>query len=217
MAAFAVITIKRFDSAKQRLAESLDPDRRRKLAEAMLADVLAAVGRARRLAGTIVVTGEDRAREMAVAAGATVVDDPDEGHSGAAVRGADRAVELGADRVVLLPGDCPLLDPRELDRLLTGMPSPWLAVVPDRHGTGTNSLAIAPPDSITPAFGEGSCERHLELARRAGIPHTRERVESLALDLDTPADVIALTARLEADREAGRPARAVRTAAVLGI
>ena len=28
--------------------------------------------------------------------------------------------------VVLLPGDCPLLDPRELDRLLTGLPTPYV-------------------------------------------------------------------------------------------
>lgn len=217
MTAFAVITIKRFDSAKQRLSESLDPDRRRALAEAMFADVLEATGGARLLSGTVVVTGERRARDMAEEAGAVVVDDPDEGHSGAAVRGAVQATGLGADRVILLPGDCPLLDPRELDRLLTGMPSPWVSVVPDRHGTGTNSLAIAPPDAITPAFGEGSCERHLGLARDAGIPHSVEVVDSLALDLDTPADVVALTTRLEADREAGQPDRARHTAAVLGI
>lgn len=212
-----MITIKRFDSAKQRLAESLEPGRRRALAEAMFADVLGATGRARQLAGIVVVTGEDRAREMAESAGAVTVADPDEGHSAAAIRGATRATELGADRVVLLPGDCPLLDPRELDRLLTGMPSRWVSVVPDRHGTGTNSLAVSPPDAITPAFGEGSCERHLGLARDAGIPHSLERVDSLALDLDTPADVVALTTRIEADREAGRPERAGHTAAVLGI
>lgn len=217
MPAFGVITIKRFDSAKQRLAESLEPERRRRLAEAMFADLLDAVVRVRLLDGLIAVTGEARARRMAAEAGVEVIDDPDEGHSAAAVRGIVRAVERDADRVVLLPGDCPLLDPRELDRLLTGMPSPWVVVVPDRHGTGTNSLAIAPPDAITPAFGEGSCARHRELARTAGVPHSIERVESLALDLDTPADVIALTSRLEADRAAGRPDRARHTAAVLGI
>lgn len=217
MAAFAVITIKRFDSAKQRLAESLEPERRRQLAEAMLADVLGAVGRSRMIAGIVVVTGEARARKMAGEARAVVVDDPDEGHSAAAVRGAARATGLGADRVVMLPGDCPLLDPRDLDHLLTGTPSRWVSVVPDRHGTGTNSLVISPPDAITPAFGEGSCERHLGLARNAGIPHSLEKVDSLALDLDTPADVVALTARIEADRAAGRPERAGRTAAVLGI
>lgn len=218
MACLAVITIKRFDAAKQRLAGTIDEELRRRLAEAMLGDVLAAVREARLIDGMIVVTGEGRAAVMAREAGAEVVADPEDGgHSAAASLGVARAAERGADRVVLLPGDCPLLDPRELDRMLTGMPSPWVAVVPDRHGTGTNAVALAPPDAIAPAFGEGSCERHLELARAAGVPSSREEVPTLGLDLDTPADIVALTRELEADRAAGRAGRAARTAEALGI
>lgn len=218
MPAFAVITIKRFGQAKQRLADSIDPKLRQRLAEAMLVDVLDAVAGARMLAGIVVVTGDPRAREMAVRADAKVVKDPEDGgHSAAAMLGTRKAEALGADRVILLPGDCPLLDPREVDRLLTGMPSPWLSVVPDRHGTGTNALAIAPPDAIEPSFGEGSCERHLGLAREAGVPASREELGSLALDLDTPADLVALTARLEAERERGKAGRGRHTASVLGI
>lgn len=218
MPCLAVITIKRFDAAKQRLAGAIDEGLRRELAEAMLGDVLEAVSGCRLLDGVVVVTGEGRAAAMAREAGAEVVTDPEgSGHSAAATLGIDRAVELGADRVVLLPGDCPLLDPRELDRLLTGMPSPWVAVVPDRHGTGTNAVVLAPPDAIGPSFGEGSCERHLGLAREAGVPSSREPVPTLGLDLDTPADVIALTRAVESAREAGRPGGATRTAAALGI
>lgn len=220
MNSFAVITIKRFDAAKQRLAGSIEEGLRRRLVEAMFGDVLEAVVAARLLGGIVVVTGESRAQKMALATGAEVLADPENGgHSAASLLGIERAIELGADRVVLLPGDCPLLDPHELDRLLTGMPSPWVAVVPDRHGTGTNAVVIAPPRAIDPSFGEGSCERHLELARAAGVPTSREPVPTLALDLDTPADIIALTREIEsrrADRQHRRPA-ALRTAEVLGI
>lgn len=213
-----MVTIKRFDAAKQRLAGSIDETLRRELAESMFGDVLEAISGARLLDGVVVVTGEGRAAAMAREAGAEVVTDPEGiGHSAAAVLGIERAVSLGAERVILLPGDCPLLDPRELDRLLTGMPTPWVAVVPDRHGTGTNSLVLAPPDAIEPSFGEGSCERHLGLARKAGVPASREPVETLGLDLDTPADIIALTRQIEATRESGRTNRATRTAATLGI
>ena len=117
---------------------------------------------------------------------------------------------------MLLPGDCPLLEPREIDSLVTGLPEPFLTVVPDRHGTGTNSLAMRPPGVIDPSFGEGSCERHLEIARRAGIPHATEKIEGLALDLDTPADIVALTTRIEKARAAGSNP-AARTARLLGI
>jgi 2-phospho-L-lactate guanylyltransferase len=211
--ATAVLPVKRFDAAKQRLADGIDDERRAELAAAMLADVLEAIAAARSIERTIVVTGEPVAIAMGEAAGAEVLPDPDEGgHSGAALTGIARAQASGAGCVVLLPGDCPLLEPRELERLLTGLPERFVAVVPDRHGTGTNALALAPPDAIRPAFGEGSCARHVAAAREAAIPYAVEELPSLALDLDTPADVVALTTAIES-----RPGRAGRTAKALGI
>lgn len=205
--------VKRFGEAKQRLAPGMGATHRAELAAAMLEDVLEAISEARSIERTIVVTGEPRAIELASAVGAEPVPDPDEGgHSGAALAGIARARALGAERVVLLPIDCPLIAPRELERLLTGMPERYVAIVPDRHGTGTNALALAPPDAIEPSFGEGSCARHVSLARAAGIPYGVEELPSLALDLDTPADVVALTMELERDR-----GRAKRTAKALGI
>lgn len=213
MKATAVLPVKRFDAAKQRLAPGMGKAHRAELAAAMLEDVLEAIGAARSIERTIVVTSEPRAAEAATASGAEVVPDPNEGgHSGAALAGIARARQLGAERVVLLPIDCPLLAPRELERLLTGMPERYVAIVPDRHGTGTNALALSPPDAIEPAFGEGSCARHVASARDAGVPFGVEELPSLALDLDTPADVVALTMALERDRK-----RARRTAKALGI
>lgn len=213
MKATAVLPVKRFGAAKQRLAAGIDDERRAELVEAMLEDVLEAIGAARSIERAVIVTSEPQAAELARTAGAEVIADPDEGgHSGAALTGIARAQALGAQCVVLLPGDCPLLDPRELERLLTGLPERYVAVVPDRHGTGTNALALAPPDAIRPAFGEGSCARHLAAARDADLPHAIEELPSLALDLDTPADVVALTRELEA-----RPGRARKTAKALGI
>ena len=213
MSATAIVPIKRFAAAKQRLGLGIDEGRRRDLVAAMLRDVLAAIARARMVADTIVVTGEPEAEAIASEAGAAVLADPaDSGHSEAALIGIKAAAAVGASCVVLLPGDCPLLDPRELDRLLTGVPERYVAVVPDRHGTGTNALVLSPPDAIRPAFGEGSCERHVEAARAATIPHAVERLESLALDLDTPADMVALTRALE-----GGSGSAPETARAMGL
>jgi 2-phospho-L-lactate guanylyltransferase len=211
--ATAVLPVKRFAAAKQRLAPGMGSTHRAELAAAMLEDVLESIGAARSIERTIVVSSEPGAIELAAAAGAELIADPDEGgHSGAALAGITRARQLGAGCVVLLPIDCPLLAPRELERLLTGMPERYVAIVPDRHGTGTNALALSPPDAIEPSFGEGSCALHVAAARAAGIPFGVEELSSLALDLDTPADVVALTMALEKDRK-----RAKRTARALGI
>jgi 2-phospho-L-lactate guanylyltransferase len=209
----AVLPVKRFGAAKQRMAGGITGGQRRDLAEAMVADVLEAIGAARAIERTIVVTGDPIAQELAAAAKAEVVPDPeDAGHVEAALAGIARAEADGAERVVLLAGDCPLLDPRELDRLLTGVPGNYVGVVPDRHGTGTNALLLSPPNAIVPAFGEGSRDRHIEVARQAGVPFGIEELPSIELDLDTPADVIALTRELEK-----KPGRAKRTAKALGI
>lgn len=213
MKATAVLPVKRFDAAKQRLAAGIDEERRRELAAAMVADVLEAIGKARSIERLIVVTGDPIAQELAANAGAEVVPDPeDAGHVQAAQAGIARAEAEGAERVALLAGDCPLLDPRELDRLLTGVPGSYVGIVPDRHGSGTNALLLSPPSAIVPAFGEGSRARHVEAARAAGIPFGIEELPSIELDLDTPADVIALQRELE-----HRPKRARRTAKALGI
>lgn len=231
--ATAIVPVKRFGAAKRRLAAAMDDARREALVAAMLEDVLEAIGGARWIDRTIVVSSEPRAVAAAEAAGAEVVPDPDDegdrgvaaqharasgpgrgsgGHSRAALAGIARAEHEGASCVVLLPGDCPLLEPRELDRLLTGVPERYVAVVPDRHGTGTNALLLAPPGAIAPSFGEGSCARHAAAARQAGIPHAVEELASLALDIDTPADLVALTRELDA-----APGRARRTAKALGL
>jgi 2-phospho-L-lactate guanylyltransferase len=213
MKATAVVPVKRFKLAKSRLAPGIEEARRPELAAAMVGDVLEAIGAARMIERTIVVSQEPTAAALAAAAGAELLSDFDDAsHVAAALAGIDAAAAAGASCVALLPGDCPLLDPRELDRLLTGVPERYVGIVPDRHGTGTNALALSPPDAIVPAFGEGSCARHVAAARAAGVPFNVEELASLGLDLDTPADVIALTRQLAARRGRGR-----RTARALGI
>jgi 2-phospho-L-lactate guanylyltransferase len=215
--ATAIIPVKRFGQAKQRLLERLDRPRRADLVKAMLADVIAAVCETEAVERVIVVTGEGRAERIVLreAQRSTtpieVLQDPsDRGHSEAATLGIIRALAHGAECSALLPGDCPLLEPGELDAALARMVPGRIAVIPDRHGTGTNGLLLAPADAIGPAFGPGSAERHLDRARRAGYDAVTEALESLGLDLDTPDDLVALTNAL-----ADRPERAPATAAAL--
>jgi 2-phospho-L-lactate guanylyltransferase len=203
MTTIAVLPIKRFDAAKQRLVHDLSDGTRRALTEAMITDVLIALRRARGIDDVLVVSGEHAA--VALAAGydaAAVIDDPDDaGHSAAAMRGVQAALERGATRVLLVPGDCPGLDPVELDALLARPDrGPEVIVVPDRHGDGTNALLLTPPDVMRPAFGPGSRARHEHLAREAGAAVEAVAVASLGLDIDTLDDLEALRAALESRR-----------------
>ena len=195
MTTVAILPVKRFDRAKQRLGQRLDAATRETLVEAMLRDVLAALAEVRLLYRLIVVTGEPRARALARARDAVIVDDEaEQGQSPAAAAGVSQAMELGAQRVVLVPGDCPALDPEELDGVLAAdvEGGPAVTIVPDRHGRGTNALLLTPPDVIEPAFGPDSFERHVAAARSAGARLGVARLPSLLLDVDTPADLAAL-------------------------
>lgn len=201
MSTIAVLPVKRFDEAKQRLGETLREGARRALAEAMLTDVLTALRRARRVDGVIVVTREHAADALARAQDAQTIRDPDEpGHNPAARAGVQWAIEQGARRALLVPGDCPALDPAEVDDLLLAQPhsEARVTIVPDRHGTGTNALVLCPPDAIAPSFGPGSRARHQQLARAAGAECRIAEPPSLALDVDTIEDLAALRAALDA-------------------
>lgn len=207
----AVLPVKSFGRAKQRLDAAVGQPERTELAGAMLGDVLAALEAAGGLDDVIVVTAEPRAADAARAVGAHVIDDPDEaGQSNAAARGVRAARARGAERVLLVPGDCPALDPREVGRLLDGFPGAGLVIVPDRHGSGTNALLIAPPTAVEPSFGPGSFARHAARGTAAGVVVRVAQARSLELDVDTPADLAALRAAL-----AALPGAAPRTRALL--
>ena len=194
----AILPVKGFDLAKQRLANALGPAPRRALVEAMFADVLVSLRRCHNVERVLVVSSDHNAQRIAEGYGALVLADEETGHNAAAAVGITHAIELGFERVLLVPGDCPLLDPAEVDALIERpAAAPSALIVPDRHGTGTNALLLSPPLSLTPAFGPGSRARHEERARTAGVNHETVPVASLALDLDTPEDLGAIETALE--------------------
>jgi 2-phospho-L-lactate/phosphoenolpyruvate guanylyltransferase len=203
MSTLAVLPVKSFGAAKQRLAEALPGESRRALAQAMLSDVLGSLGRISSLDALVVVTADPEAGAAARSAGADVVADTEQaGQSPAAKLGIRYGQDRGFERVLLVPGDTPLLDPGEVDALLERAHAEQLGVVvmPDRHGEGTNALLLRPPDAIEPSFGPGSLERHVEAARTAGVAHSVEQVPTLMLDIDTGDDLSELVRALESSR-----------------
>jgi 2-phospho-L-lactate guanylyltransferase len=78
------------------------------------------------------------------------------------------------------------------------MSAPDVVIVPDRHGTGTNALLLAPPDVIHPSFGPGSRQRHEDAARAHGARCRIAQPRSLVLDVDTADDIAVLRAALDA-------------------
>jgi 2-phospho-L-lactate/phosphoenolpyruvate guanylyltransferase len=203
MRTLAILPMKSLSQAKQRLRLELSDADRRALVDAMFSDVLVGLRRVPALEQIIVVSGDRVAQRIAQGYGAIVVEDDERGHNTAVAKGIATALEDGLERVLLVPGDCPLMDPKEIEQLLihpAGERS--VLVVPDRHGTGTNALLLAPPDVMAPSFGPDSRRRHMADAAEAGVPAEVVEVACLALDIDTPDDLEALQQRL-ADTRGG--------------
>jgi 2-phospho-L-lactate/phosphoenolpyruvate guanylyltransferase len=203
MRTVAILPIKSFGAAKQRLAPMLGTGARQALAQAMFSDVLGSLRKVERIEAITVVSGDPTVDAAARGTGVTVLIDPNEsGQSDATQVGIRHALAERYDRVLLVPGDTPLLDPAEIDLLLRRgeTDAMQVVIVPDRHGTGTNALLISPPGAFRPSFGPDSLNRHLTLAQEAGLRHSVEDVPSLSHDVDTPEDLDALSVALEGRR-----------------
>ena len=163
---------------------------RRALAEAMVTDVLDALRRVAALDEVVVVTAEPAREALAPRATAPSRRTTRRAAASRAPRALGIALgasERGAERVLLVPGDCPALDPREVDALLAGAhDGARVVIVPDRHGTGTNALLLRPPDAIAPSFGPGSRARHERPRARGRRRAARRRARARSCSTSTP-------------------------------
>jgi 2-phospho-L-lactate guanylyltransferase len=173
----------RSSDPKRRLATLSERDRAR-LAEAMLADVLAAG----LPVGPALVVSPDA---VALPDGATHVDDPRRGQ-GAAVRAAlDAAAGLGlAGPYLIVNADLPCATTRDLLALVGAVPDGGLALVAAADGT-TNALALSDERLFEPLYGPGSAERFAALGESRSLDSP-----NLMDDVDAPEDLARLEARL---------------------
>ena len=210
----AIIPVKGFRNAKQRLSGLLNAAQREMLAEAMFRDVLRQVLRAHGLAKTVVVTGDDRVAAIARGAGAAVLHETIESGETDAVDFARTGLKnAGSEAVLILPGDMPLVRSGDIELLLAQIPprqvAPFALLVPSHDRMGTNALLLAPPDVIKLRFGYDSFSYHLSQLSAAGLPLRFMDNDQIALDIDEPEDLARFLERAENDSESWQIARAV--------
>ena len=191
---WAVIPVRGLERAKSRLAGPLDAEERLDLVSRLLGRAIEAASSSPRMAGTIVVSSDPAALEVARAAGAVPVADEGRGLNPALELARTEALARGAGTIVILPADLPWLGRGTLETALRAADEapeglPFVALVPDRHGSGTNVLILAPPTAIDFAFGPGSRAEHAARASAAGAIFT-ELGGPLDFDLDTPDDLV---------------------------
>lgn len=208
----ALMPIKGFRNAKQRLSSSLSCAARELLAEAMFRDVLRQVRLVRGLAGTFVVTGNLQVAAIASAAGAKVIREQGENGETSAVDFARTELKhVGCEALLIIPGDLPLVRATDIEDILAQVPpgasAPFGLLVPSHDRLGTNALLLAPPDLIELRFGYDSFNFHMNQLMARNLPARFCENERIALDIDEPKDLERFLAYGMKDGEATRVAR----------
>lgn len=187
---FAVIPVKRFALAKQRLAAVLSKSERTKLALVMFQDVLMTLRAVPAIAGIVVVSDDPAAKTLAADAGARILSGvPETGINNAVVQGLKSLdpARLGA---LVVPADVPFATVDEIGAVAQALHDHPLVLVPAVSDGGTNAIAARSPAFITPCFGQSSFHRHQAAARRNHLDYGVIRAEGLGRDIDRPDDLI---------------------------
>jgi 2-phospho-L-lactate guanylyltransferase len=175
-------------AAKTRLSPVLDDGERESLARRLLEQVLRVAHEA--CGDVVVITPSEALQALVSAAGARLVVQRGMGLNDGLEQARKEAIADGIATLVILHGDLPNLLTDDVAALVDAIPgTPGVAIAPDRTGTGTNGLALRPPDAIGLRFGVGSFAAHLAEAEAAGVPPAEVHRPGLAFDLDTPADL----------------------------
>ena len=215
----ALIPVKGFRNAKQRLSPLLDAADRELLAEVMFRDVLKQALKARGLVETYVVTGDSRVAEIATSLGAQLIREEVEKGETDAVDFARRELkQLQREAVLIIPGDMPLVRSVDIEEVLAQVPEgagfPFALLVPSHDRLGTNALLLAPPDIIRLRFGYDSFTYHMSQLSAQGLPFRFIENERLALDVDEPKDLERFLSFGFEDGESTRAVRAMLAAQV---
>ena len=190
---WAIVPVKEFEGAKQRLSPALSPDERRVLAVTMLEDVLEAMSAVRELAGLIVVTVDPAATSLAARYGARIVTEgARDGHTGAVTAAARLLVRDGEGAMMTMPGDIPRATSAEIAATVAAhREPPAFTIVPAHDDLGSNTILMSPPDAVPLRFGEDSFIPHLAAARARGIEPLVVRHPGIGMDIDNPIDLVA--------------------------
>jgi 2-phospho-L-lactate guanylyltransferase len=169
----AIVPVKQGAARKSRLAEHLSADDRSRLSDWLVAHVLESLRAAPSIGRAIILSAAPH--------GASAEWHRDLGRG----MNAELAAMSRISRLVVVHGDLPLVVADDIEALIEAA-AQGVAIAPDRHGTGTNALAIADNRVFAFAFGEDSCRRHRDAA---GGNATIVNRPGLAIDIDTPDDL----------------------------
>ncbi|MEM3437081.1 MAG: 2-phospho-L-lactate guanylyltransferase [Nitrososphaerales archaeon] len=189
---FVAIPVKDLRDAKRRLEVVLRPEERSLLCITMLKDVLKAVSMSKYVERIIIISCDESVLKLVRTMGAIALDEEESGGLNSAVERIARfCLKDGAKSMLVLPIDIPLVKSDDIDAMIRQSFLPKsIVIAPSMDEKGTNALLVSPPDIIKPRFGINSFKIHINEAIANKIHYIIYRSPRIALDIDTPNDLI---------------------------
>lgn len=194
---WAVLPLKDFVNAKQRLSGVLAPHERRGLFQAMVEDVLSTLTRCKSINHILLVSDDPSADLLAAKYNASLLRETRPGLNLAVQAAAAYVLERGGEHMLVIHGDLPLVSATDIEQLFREHVSPGISIATDLVGEGTNIMLCSAPDCIPFHYGENSCAKHCAAASAAGITSRVLNLPNAQIDIDQPLDLKVLIDRLE--------------------
>lgn len=192
---WAVLPLKDFVSAKQRLSGVLAAHERRHLFHTMVEDVLSVLAGHPAIEQVLVVSDDPSAALLAEHYGVLCWSEFSLGVKGLSAvvdATANQLAAQGVDTMLVVHGDLPLLSGNDIQQLVDTHQAanfPAITIAPDTVGDGSNCMLLSPPNAILLQYGEGSFEKHQAYAEAKLITVNTLLLAGAAHDIDNPSDL----------------------------
>jgi 2-phospho-L-lactate guanylyltransferase len=168
-ALMAIVPMKPFAEAKQRLAGTLEPTARAALSVEMFEHTLHVLQAAKGIERVAVVSRDEKVLQRARRHHAWAIWETNQGLNEALEQGTRVAMANGVRAVLIVPADLPRLTTGDIEEIVRrGKEGPCVVIAPARRDQGTNALLVNPAGLIRYAFGDKSFVEHQHRAEQAG-------------------------------------------------
>ncbi len=195
---WALIPLKRYGQAKQRLSGFLMPGERISLLKAMLEDLLFVLCGHPEIESVLLVSDEPTVKKMALDKALELITEEELGVNGLndVVQAAvSKLAQRGIDDVMVIHGDLPLLTEQEISILIKShqqAKSPAVTIAQDIEGQGSNCVLCTPASQMHFQYGVNSLQKHRVHAQEISASLQIINLPGAQCDIDTPVDLIKL-------------------------
>jgi len=184
----AIIPVKTFSQAKTRL--TLSKIQKELLCKIMLEEVLRTISQSKSIDNIAIVSKDEDAMKLGKQFGALQIYDNDQGVN-TAISLADKYLsDKGYDCSVIFPQDIPIMEPSDIDNLLSFLKSSSsVIIVPSLQFNGTNALVRCPANIMETQYDRGSYSYQLKAAKTVTQNVSIAFIRRIMLDIDDDSDL----------------------------